>query len=127
MIHVNSWPRLERWVVVLIALHSYFVGLLLLFATEWSVQFAGWEMPDNLFFPRQGGAFHLVVATGYLVEHFRFRRIKLLIIAKSIATVFLLASSRDVGAWSVLVSGVVDGLMLVVAAWVHVKARRAEP
>ena len=29
------WPRLLRWLLVLVALHSYAVGLFLLFATEW--------------------------------------------------------------------------------------------
>jgi hypothetical protein len=124
MISISNWPRLERWVVVLIALHSYAVGLMLMFATEWTLNFAGWEVPENLFFPRQGGVFHLVVATGYLFEYFRFQRIQLLIIAKSIAVVFLLALSRDTGAWAVPFSGVTDGLMLIVAVWVHVKARK---
>ena len=42
-----------------------------------------------LFFPRQAGAFHFVVAAVYLVEYFRYRGVLLLVMTKSIAVVFL--------------------------------------
>ena len=55
---------LERTLVVLIALHSLVVGLFLTFATEWGARFGGFPSPVPLFFPRQAGAFHFVVAGG---------------------------------------------------------------
>ena len=62
-----------------------------------------------------GGAFHLVIATLYLVEYQRRRGITALLVAKSAALVFLtLASFGDVP-WSVPFSAAVDGLMLVSA------------
>ncbi len=81
--------RLERALVVLIALHSVVVGLFLSFATEWGARFGGFPDPVPLFFPRQAGAFHFVVAAVYLVEYFRYRGVLMLVMTKSIAVVFL--------------------------------------
>ena len=60
---------LERWIVVFIAVHSAGVGLLLLLAPEWSADFGGWAAAAPLFFTRQAGVFHIVVAVGYTLEH----------------------------------------------------------
>ena len=59
------------------------------FATEWGARFGGFPSPLPLFFPRQAGAFHFVVAAIYLVEYFRYRGVCLLVMTKSIAVVFL--------------------------------------
>ena len=118
-----SWRRLETVAVVLVALHSYAVGAVLLFLTEWSLRFAGWGVLDSLFFARQSGAFHFVVATAYLVEYARTRGITVLITAKTVAVVFLLALSPWETAWAIKFSGVADGLMLVGMIFLHIKAR----
>jgi hypothetical protein len=118
------WRRLERVAVVLVALHSYAVGALLLFFTTWTLDFAGWGDVDELFFTRQSGAFHLVVASGYLWEHFRHRGITLLIVAKATAVVFLVALNPWATAWSIPFSGVLDGLMLAGMLVLHRLARR---
>jgi hypothetical protein len=99
-----DYRRLERWLVVLIALHSYAVGFFLLFLTEWGVAFGGWEDVTTLFFPRQAGIFHVVIATGYLIEYFRYRG------AVGDAT------------WAVPLSAIGDGLMGIVVVWIHRKA-----
>jgi len=105
---------LERTLVVLIALHSLVVGLFLTFATDWGARFGGFPSPVPLFFPRQAGAFHFVVATIYLVEYFRYRGVGLLVLTKSIAVVFLfLTAALDSVPWVVPLSGVGDGLMAV--------------
>jgi hypothetical protein len=121
----RSWRRLETLAVVAVALHSYAVGAMLLFSTEWTLRFAGWGELDALFFPRQSGAFHFVVATAYLLEYFRLRSIMLLVTAKMIAVVFLLVLNPWRTAWSIPFSGVFDGLMLVGMLLLHAKARRA--
>ena len=103
---------LERALVVLIALHSLVVGLFLTFATVWGARFGGFPDPVPLFFPRQAGAFHFVVAAIYLVEYFRYRGVGLLVMTKSIAVVFLsLVTALDAAPWVVPLSGVGDGLM----------------
>lgn len=105
--------RLERTLVILIAAHSYAVGLVLLFATRWALDFGGWGAAgQDLFFPRQGGAFHIVLATGYLLEYFHHRGVLLLVTAKIFAAVFLTtATAFGEVPWAVPLSGVTDALM----------------
>jgi len=117
------WRKLESVALILVALHSYAVGAMLLLATAWTMKFAGWGEVDALFFPRQSGAFHLVVATGYLLEYFRRGSITLLILAKVTAVVFLLVLNPWQTAWSIPFSGIFDGLMLVGMLFLHAKAR----
>ena len=110
----------ERILIFLISLHSFIVGIMLLFAAEWAVRFAGWAGADPIFFIWQAGAFHFVLATGYLVEYFRSRTIVLLLIAKSVAVVFLIGGSLLTEApWSVWFSGCADGAMALAAFLVH--------
>ena len=106
------WPTLERWLITLIAAHSIGVGLMLLFIPNWAVSFAGWHGADPIFFILQAGAFHFVLAAGYLVEHHRYGTAYLLFIAKGTAFVFLLSATflTEVP-WSVPFSGVADGAM----------------
>jgi len=108
---------LERALVVLIAVHSLVVGLFLVFATDWGARFGGFPSPVPLFFPRQAGAFHFVVAAIYLVEYLHHRGVGLLVMTKSIAVVFLfLTVLLDSVPWVVPLSGVGDGLMAVAVA-----------
>jgi hypothetical protein len=113
-------PVHERILIVLIALHSIAVGIMLMFFAEWAVSFAGWTGAEPIFFIWQAGAFHFVLAAGYLVEHLRHRSITLLLIAKTTAFVFLLGGSLLADTpWSVWFSGVADGAMALVAFLVH--------
>ncbi len=108
----QTLARVERALVVLIAVHSVVIGLLLLFATEWGARLGGFPALGPLFFARQAGAFHLVVATAYLVEYFRYRGVALLLITKSIAVVFLgLVSVVSDVPWLIPLSGLGDALM----------------
>lgn len=114
------WARVERWLVVLIVLHSAAVGAMLLFAAGWSTRFGGWPAVDPLFFPRQAGAFHFVVAFAYLYEYTRFRGVTILVFTKSVALVFLVVVALlGEGAWSVPFSGAGDGMMGLAALLVH--------
>ena len=125
MMRSIPWSRLEKPGVILVALLSLLVGGLLLFIPHWTLNFAGWPAMDDVFFIRQSGAFHFVVAVGYLVEYWRCGTINLLIIAKSTAVVFLLVLSPWGEAWSVPFSGITDGLMLVGMLVVWNQARRS--
>ena len=112
--------RLERWLVVLIALHSYAVGFGLIVLTEFGARMGGWEEVTPLFFARQAGVFHLIVATAYLLEYFRHGTVTLLLITKTTAFVFLGAMMLFVpGVWIVPLSAVGDGLMGLVVWLVH--------
>jgi hypothetical protein len=115
----------ERLLILLIVLHSIIVGVMLMFFAEWAVRFAGWAGAEPIFFIWQAGAFHFVLAAGYLVEYFRYRTITLLLIAKSLAFVFLLGGSLLAETpWSVWFSGVADGAMALTAYLVHRAASR---
>ncbi len=104
--------RAERWLVVLIALHTYTIGIALLAVPAWALRFGGWETVPPLFFPRQAGLFHFVLGTGYLLEYARQRGVALLLTAKILATVFLGAAALLGGApWFVGFAGAADGLM----------------
>ena len=112
--------RLERWLVVLVALHSFAVGIALLFLPGWSLRLGGWPEAGPLFFVRQGGAFHLVVAVGYLIEHFQCGGVRLLLTAKLTATVFLLGVAwLEPSSWVVPLSAVADALMGLVVLVAH--------
>lgn len=104
--------RLLRPLIILIALHSFAVGAMLTFAPAWSARFAGWPATGPLFFLRQGGVFHLILAACYLYEQFRYRGVFILVLAKSVAMVFLLTLSFSAAVpWAVPFSGVTDGAM----------------
>lgn len=118
----------ERILIFLISLHSVIVGLMLLFAADWAVRFAGWAGADPIFFIWQAGAFHFVLATGYLVEYSRTKTISLLLIAKTTAFVFLLGGSLLAQTpWSVWFSGLADGAMALTAYLVHRAVKRNSP
>ena len=115
----------ERILIVLVALHSIIIGIIFIAAPTWTVQFGGWERIEPVFFGRQAGAFHLVLAAGYLIEYFRYRGITLVVTAKAFALVFLLACAVFDGLpWAVPVSGFGDGAMALLVWWVH---RRVQP
>jgi hypothetical protein len=121
----GSARRLETTLVVLIALHSFLVGLFLLFLTRWGAAFGGWGEPRPLFFPRQVGVFHLVVVWGYLWEYFRYRGVTFLVVTKCIAVVFLIIMATvDGGPWVLPVSAVGDGLMGLAVYLLHRRVKR---
>ncbi len=120
----NFWRRLEGVGVFLVALHSFVIGIMLMFTTAWVLDFAGWVEISNLFFPRQSGAFHVIMALGYFLEYRAQGTIRLMLLAKGTAVVFLLILSPWKEAWSVPFSGIFDGLMLVGMAFIHRMAGR---
>ncbi len=103
--------QLSVW-VVLVALHSYAVGASLLFATEWGARLGGFGEVSPLFFARQAGVFHFVLATAYLVDWFAHGSVVILLTAKTMAVLFLLATwALGVNAWSVPLSAAGDAAM----------------
>lgn len=116
----------ERLLIVLVALHSAVVGAMLSLFPRFAMALGGFGDAAPAFFPRQAGVFHLVLAFGYLAEHYRHRGISLLLVAKGAATVFLLAASAGGDApWAVPFCGAADGLMGAAAWAVHRYAARA--
>lgn len=124
----RGWDRqrIERTLIVLIAMHSYAVGLALMFLTRWGTQLGGWPHVEPLFFARQAGVFHLLIATAYLLEYFRNGTVTLLVLAKITAVVFLVAMMVvEPAPWAVPMSALADGLMAVMVLGVRKMGRRA--
>ena len=123
----SSWfrPALEKALVILVALHSAAIGVGALVATEWGLRFGGFPGAPPLFFPRQVGAFHLVVACAYLIEYFRYRGVMVLVTTKAIAFSFLVTMVVvDRLPWIVPISALGDGLMVVAVLAVHMRVLR---
>jgi hypothetical protein len=108
--------------VVLIALHSYVVGIALLFSGPWALRLGQWEPGGTFFFMRQGGAFHVIVASLYLWAWFRHRSTFPILLAKSVAVVFLATMSLLGEPSAVLASGILDAMMLVILLVVRARS-----
>jgi hypothetical protein len=101
--------RAERLLVVLVALHSVLVGAFLILAPQWGARFGGFGAVTPLFFARQAGAFHMVVAAVYIVEHRRYGGVLLLVLTKAIAVAFLaLTAALSDSPWVVPFSALGD-------------------
>ena len=110
----------EKILVYLVSLHSFIVGMMLMFAADWALEFAGWGKADPVFFIWQAGAFHFVLASGYLLEYHRTGTVGLMVMAKTMAFVFLIGGSLLADTpWAVWFSGVADGSMALTAYVVH--------
>lgn len=121
----SFWTALEEALVILVASHSAVVGVGALAATEWGLRFGGFPGASPLFFPRQVGVFHVVVACAYLIEYFRYRGVVVLATTKAIAVLFLVTMMAvDRLPWVVPVSASADALMLVAVLAVHSRVRR---
>lgn len=116
----------EWWLVLLISLHTFVVGMALFLVPDWALHFGGWEMVPAPFFPRQAGVFHFVLGIGYLGEYRRNGSVSLLVAAKTFAVVFLLgATFLDHVPWFVTFAGIGDGLMGLAAFVLHRLVGRA--
>ena len=121
---VARWGRVETALNVLVALHSFVLGVLAMAAPEWGVRFGGFGEASPLFFPRQVGVFHVVVAIAYLIEWVRYRGVAVLLMAKSTAVVFLgLQMLFTRLPWIVPVSLAGDAVMALAVVFVHARAR----
>jgi hypothetical protein len=113
--------NLEKWLVILIAFHSFVIGIFLLFFTRWGAALGGWSEVTPLFFARQAGAFHFVVAAGYLLEYFRHGSVAFLLVTKILAVAFLTGAMvvEPASPWTVSVSALGDAMMALVVYLVH--------
>ncbi|MEW6050369.1 MAG: hypothetical protein AB1644_04825 [Candidatus Zixiibacteriota bacterium] len=106
--------------VTLVSAHSIVLGIVLLAAPKWLLSLFGWSIDCHRFFLQQAGLFHVLLGTFYAVEFSRYRHVRVLVITKVSAVLFLTlqyaCSVREVG---VLVSNGIDAAMAVVvgALW----------
>jgi hypothetical protein len=114
--------KLFRVFMILIALHSFSVGLGLIIIPFEYFGFFGFEGYEGNFFKIQGGVFHIVMCGAYIPAAIHpVRNIMLLrysIFAKFTATLFLFSYCLLVEpVWMVLVSGGMDFSMGILLVW----------
>ncbi len=127
----NPRKRLSL-LLILIAIHSFCVGVGLIIRPAELMQLFGFGICYERFFPTQGGVFHVVMAVGYLMAAYNVDQYHCLvifsIIVKIMATVFLFTYFIAVEQiWLVLASGFSDGVMgiaIYVALLLYLKSQK---
>ena len=115
--------KLLRTILLLVAFHSLLIGLALSAQPPVLIRFAGFSLDGESFFAAQGGAFHILMATAYLMGVFNIEKYYFFIVfsifVKAGATLFLLVYCFKVDfKWIILLSGIIDfamGLMIFLA------------
>ena len=121
--------RILKVFLVLIAIHSACVGVGLVALPLRLFDFFGFQEYQGGFFKIQGGIFHLIMAFVYIQASRdpvkNANMIYLTIIAKTVATVFLLSYYFFLEkAWMVLISGIADLLMGLLILFLYLSVSR---
>ena len=110
----------------MVALHSFIVGIVLLFIpANYLVKF-GFNELNNNFFQLQGAVFHFVMAVSYMMVVLNPLRFKYLMLfsfyAKTIATIFLFVYFFFFDRiWVVFLSGFSDFSMAFIILFLYIK------
>jgi hypothetical protein len=115
---------LLRIFLILVSIHSFCVGLGLIFIPLGLYEFFGFRGYGGNFFKIQAGVFHIVMCLAYSWAALDPVRnvilIRFAIVAKMMATVFLISYAVFIDMiWTVMASGVGDFLMGLVLVWFH--------
>jgi len=89
----DSYPGLLRLVIGLIALHSCLLGLAMLFFPRPMMQLLGFDQTIPIFFPSQSGIFLFLLGGCYFIALRNRAFIKVIIVSKAAAVVFLAVHS----------------------------------
>jgi len=108
-----------RIFLVLVAIHSFCVGVGLLFIPTEYFGIFGFNGYQGIFFKIQGGVFHIVMCGAYIPAAINPERnrnfILFAVFAKLTATIFLLSYAFFVEmVWMVMVSGILDFTMGII-------------
>ena len=111
-------------ILILMCLHSFIVGVALIFTPGKLMPFFGLAVPVEKFFQVQGGVFHIVMAMAYFIAALWYDRnqglLLFIILAKFLAAIFLFSFYFLVEmAWTILFSGIVDCLMGLTILWAY--------
>ena len=113
--HRINYELILKWILWLIALHSFGFGISLIVLPISVIEFFGFQLAEK-FFAVQGGVFHIVVSLAYIMAALDLEDSKKLIIlsctAKFMATLFLLSYFFFVNhIFMVILSGIADFFM----------------
>ncbi len=115
----NKIIHLFNLFLLLIAIHSFLVGLGLIFLPGDILEIFGFQEIINKFFPVQGGVFHLIMAVIYIFaikrKELQYFLIPLIVGIKLFAAFFLVLFYfiKD-PVITILLSGIGDGLMGII-------------
>jgi len=131
MINLSSTRQRLSVVLWITAVHSFCVGVGLVIQIREVMQFFGYGACTETFFPAQGGVFHIVMAVGYALAAYDPNGYRCLasfsVFVKAAATLFLFIYYFFFESiWSVLVSGIGDGLLMAII-WLTLAAYRRSP
>ena len=103
----------------LVALHSFLIGIGLIFLPSSAFKFLEFDTTFDRFFSAQGGVFHIAMAICYAMagyDKIKYRQLIIFsIIVKFIAVIFLIIYFLIVSSqWLIIVSAVSDLLMGVI-------------
>lgn len=106
-------------VMWIIAFHSLCVGVGLIIAPSELLEYLGYSMCTERFFPTQGGVFHIIMTIGYIMGAIKYPEsydlIIFTIVVKFSATVFLIIYFIAIKqTLLILFSGMTDGLMGII-------------
>ncbi|MBU8871676.1 MAG: hypothetical protein KOO60_12490 [Gemmatimonadales bacterium] len=126
---IATFLKIWLW---LMAFHSFAVGLGLIWHPAILLSRLGYVPCSEPFFPTQGGVFHIVMAVGYSMAAWNPSNFRCLVIfsivVKVMATVFLAVYwFINPSLWVVLMSGLADGAMAIILAFLYNRWRLIEP
>lgn len=109
----------------MIGIHSCALGTLMLFAPHLMLRILGFTQPMPVFFPSQSGVFLLILGVCYLLALSEPALVKIVLISKAFAVLFLLVHSVAFSAPpSVWAAGAGDTAMLGVLSGALLRHRR---
>lgn len=125
---INDKVYLTKVFLSLVALHSFFVGMGLIFFPSSLMEQFFFSPINEPFFKAQGGVFHIVMVVAYIiaaidpVKNYRF--IIFAIITKLIATVFLITYFLFHSSMiTVFLSGIGDFIMAVILFFLFISLK----
>jgi hypothetical protein len=124
---IKSPRSILTTVLILVAIHSFCVGIGLVFWPITLMRYFGFGQCSERFFPTQGGVFHIVMSVGYMMAALdRYRCLVFFsIVVKVAATIFLFIYFFAVDQiWLVLLSGVGDGIMAILISLSYISYYR---
>ncbi|MBT6687065.1 MAG: hypothetical protein HOB05_12105 [Bacteroidetes bacterium] len=105
-------------ILSLISIHSFIVGIGLIFFSGNLIEYLGFQFVNERFFQVQGGVFHVIMSICYLLPVLEYKKYESLIIfsiiIKLCATTFLMIYFLFVDSiLLILLSGIGDGAMAI--------------
>jgi hypothetical protein len=123
----SDYKKYLSYFLFLIGIHSFMVGIGLLFMPPSALDFFGFVDYKESFFQAQGGVFHIAMSVAYIMAWMKveksIRLIQFVIVVKLLAFVFLFSYYLFVlPAWLILLSGIGDGLMGLIVLLLYQKS-----